>query len=204
MIKNVIFLLFALLFSACASTKRVVDVSMSKVDSASIATTTAVQVEHLIDTTTTEKGRVVVTEIEFSQSDTSSAIASLSMMDGALSIGAIQGKLIKSIKQTAIERESERKGESKEKNDSKHQEQAASLQKENIKQTKQVAPATDPYKWRYVFYLSIVALAGYLVLKANADCQLDKKDASRIDQAVLTSTKEKHPETTRFGVFLCS
>ena len=157
--------MLAALFAACSSTKRVVDVSVSKVDSVSIATTTAVQVERLIDTTTNESGRVVITEIEFSQSDTSDVIASLSIRDGTLNIGAIRGKPIKFIKQTTIEHEDERKGESKEKRDGKEQKQSASLQKENVKQTKQVAPAPDPYKWRYIFYLSLVLLTGILYFK---------------------------------------
>lgn len=82
--------------------------------------------------------------------------------DGTLNIGAIRGKPIKSIKQTAIENENERKGRSKEKHDGKEQKQSASLQKENVKQTKQVAPAPDPYKWRYIFHLSLVLLTGAL------------------------------------------
>lgn len=163
--KNVLFILLALLLSACANTKRVVDVSASKVDSASIATTTAVQIERLIDTTTNKMGRVVITEIEFSQSDTSDVIASLSIRDGALNVGAIRGKPIKSIKQTAIEHKDERKGESKEKRDDKEQKQSASLQKEKVKQTKQVAPAPDPYRWRYIFYMSLVLLTGILYFK---------------------------------------
>ena len=163
--KNIIFLILAVLLAACSSTKKVVEVSKSKVDSVGIATTTAVQIERLIDTTTNERGRVVVTEIEFSQSDTSDVIASHSIMDGSLNIGAIRGKPIKSIKQTAIEHEDERKGESKETHDGKEQKQSASLQKENVKQTKQVAPAPDPYKWRYIFYLSLGLLTGVLYFK---------------------------------------
>lgn len=163
--KNVIFLMLAALFAACSSTKRVVDVSASKVDSVRIATTTAVQIERLIDTTANERRRVVITEIEFSQSDTSDVIASFSIRDGTLNIESIRGKPIKSIKQTAIEHEDERKGESKEKHDGKEQKQSTSLQKENVKQTKQVAPAPDPYKWRYIFYLSLVLLTGILYFK---------------------------------------
>lgn len=163
--KNVIFLMLAVLFAACAGTKRVVDVSVSKVDSVSIATTTDVQVERLINTTTNERGRVVITEIEFSQSDTSDLIASLSIRDATLNIGAIRGKPIKSIKQTAIEHEDERKGESKEKHNDKEQKQSASLRKEHGKQTKQIAPAPDPYKWRYIFYLSLILLTGILYFK---------------------------------------
>lgn len=163
--KNVIYIIIAVLLAACSSTQKVVDVSVSKVDSVSIATTTAVQVERLIDTTTNERGRVVITEIEFSQSDTNDVVASLSIRDGTLSIGAIRGKPIKSIKQTAIEHEDERKGESKEKHDGKEQKQSASLQKDNVKQTKQVAPTTDPYRWRYIFYFSLVVLTGILYFK---------------------------------------
>lgn len=163
--KNVVFLIFAVLLAACSSTQKVVDVSTSKVDSIGIAITTAVQVERLIDSATTERGRMIITEIEFSQSNTGDDITSLSIKDGTLNIGAIRGKPIKSIKQTAIENENERKGKSKEKHDGKEQKQSASLQKENVKQTKQVAPAPDPYKWRYIFYLSLVLLTGALYFK---------------------------------------
>lgn len=163
--KSIIYLIIAILLVACSSTKRVVDVSASKIDSISIATTTAVQVERQMDTTKTERERVVITEIEFSESDTSDVIASLSIRDGILNIGAVRGTPIKFIKQIAIEYEDERKGESEEKHDGKEQKQSASLQKENVKQTRQVAQAPDPYKWRYIFYLSLVLLAGILYFK---------------------------------------
>lgn len=163
--KNVLFLLPALLLSACASTKKSFEASMIKVDSLGYQATSISKVERFADTTKTTTGRLVVTEIEFSQSDTGNALVDLSIKDGRLNIGSIKGKPIKSIKQTAIEHEDERKGESKEKHDSKEQKQSASLQKENVKQTKQVAPAPNPYKWRYVFYLSLVLLTGVLYFK---------------------------------------
>ena len=163
--KNALFLLLALLLSACASTKKSFEASMIKVDSLGYQAARASKVERFVDTTKIATGRIVITEIEFSQSDTGNALVDLSIKDGRLNISSIKGKPIKSIKQTAIEHKDERRGKSKEKHDSKEQKQAASLQKENVKQIKQVAPAPDPYKWRYIIYLSLVLLTGILYFK---------------------------------------
>lgn len=163
--KSIILIFLTLIFTACASTKKSTNISEHKVDSFSIATTAAVQFEHIVDTTTTESGRVVITEIEFLQSDTSNIIERLSINNGSLDIVDVRGKSIKSIKQTAIGHEEERKGKSKEKHDGNEHKQVALLQKENVQQTKRVSPTPDPFRWRYIFYLSIVIFLILLYFK---------------------------------------
>lgn len=164
--KNVLLLLLALLLSACASTKKSLETSTIKVDSLGHQATREVKVERLTDTTKTTSGRLIVTEIEFFISDSSlGSIESLSINAGDVDVSNIRGKPIRSIRQQTFESITEKKGEDKESREDKEQQQAVSVQKENIKQTKQASPATDPYRWRYIFYLFLVALTGILYLK---------------------------------------
>lgn len=164
--KNVLLLLLALLLSACASTKKSLETSTIKVDSLGHQAAREVKVERLTDTTKTASGRLIVTEIEFFISDSSlGSIESLSINAGDVDVSNIRGKPIRSIRQQTFESITEKKGEDKESREDKEQQQAVSVQKENIKQTKQASPAPDPYRWRYIFYLSIVALTGILYLK---------------------------------------
>ena len=164
--KNVLFLLLALLLSACASTKKSLEASTIKVDSLGHQVAREVKVERLTDTTKTTSGRLVITEIEFFTPDSScGSIESLSINAGNVNVSSIRGKPIRSIRQQTFESLTEKKGEDKESREDKEQKQAASLQKENVKQIKQVAPAPDPYKWRYIFYLSLVLLTGILYFK---------------------------------------
>lgn len=163
---NALFLLLALLLSACVSTKKSFEASTIKVDSLGHQAAREVKVERLTDTTKTTSGRLIVTEIEFFASDSSlGSIESLSINDGDVDVSNIRGKPIRSIRQQTFESITEKKGENKESREDKEQQQAISVQKENIKQTKQASPAPDPYRWRYIFYLSLVALMGILYLK---------------------------------------
>lgn len=164
--KTFLYLILSVLLAACSSTRKVVEVSTDKVDSISLSTATTVKAERLIDSTKTEKGRLVVTEIEFLQSDSlNNTIASLSIRDGTLNVVGVKGNAVKSIRQTIIEEHRESKGESRDSHEGREQKQYVSSHKENMKQTKQVSPAPDPYRWRYVFYLSLVILTGVLYFK---------------------------------------
>ena len=164
--KNVLFLLLALLLSACASTKKSLEASTIKVDSLGHQVAREVKVERLTDTTKTTSGRLVITEIEFFTPDSScGSIESLSINAGNVNVSSIRGKPIRSIRQQTFESLTEKKGEDKESREDKEQKQSASLQKEKVKQTKQVAPAPDPYRWRYIFYMSLVLLTGILYFK---------------------------------------
>lgn len=162
--KNV--LLLALLLSACASTKKSLDTSTIKVDSLGHQAVREVKVERLTDTTKTTSGRLVITEIEFFTLDSSlGSIESLSINAGNVDVSSISGKPIRSIRQQTFESITEKKGEDKESREDKEQQKAVSVQKESIKQTKQLSTAPDPYRWRYIFYLSLVVLTGILYLK---------------------------------------
>ena len=72
---------------------------------------------------------------------------------------------VRSIKQTVIESNVEKKGESKE---TEKQEQCTSkanaIREDSNIQIKE-APAPDPYRWRYAFYASLLFVAVLLYLK---------------------------------------
>ena len=91
--KNVLFLLLALLLSACASTKKRLEASTIKVDSLGHQVAREVKVERLTDTTKTTSGRLVITEIEFFTPDSSwGSIESLSINAGDVDVSSIRGK----------------------------------------------------------------------------------------------------------------
>lgn len=161
--KNVLLLLLVLLLFACTSTKKSLEVSTIRGASLEHQVARDVKFERLTDTTSTTTGRLIVTEIEFFTPDNSwGSIESLSINAGDVDVSNIRGKPIRSIRQQTFESITEKKGEDKESREDKEQQQAVSVQEENIKQTKQVSSAPDPYRWRYVFYLSLVALTGIL------------------------------------------
>lgn len=169
--KNAVYLTLAVLLSACSGTKRAVDQSATRADSSGLSAATDVRTESVVDCTSTESGRLVITEVEFFPTDSTggaphrNGITGLSIRDGALSINGISGNPIRAIRQTTVEAAGESRDEIRESRESKEQKQAVSVQKGNTRQTKQVAPAPDPHSGRYVFYLSLVLLAGVLYYK---------------------------------------
>ncbi|MGI6794938.1 hypothetical protein ACMYZ5_11635 [Bacteroides sp. KG68] len=164
--KNVLLLLLALILSACTSTKKNLDVSKVKVDSLGYQVTREVKFERFADTTLTTTGRLVITEIEFFAPDSALGIIERLLINGDnVDVSGIRGNPIRSIKQKAFESTTEKKGEDKESREDKEKRQSASLQKENMKQTKQVTPNPDPYRWLYAFYISLLLVAVLLYLK---------------------------------------
>lgn len=164
--KKYLFIVILVLLSACASTKKSLEASTTKVDSLGYKVAKEVKVERFTDKTKTASGRLVVTEIEFFTPDSSGgSVESLSINAGDVDVSSIRGKPIRSIRQQTFESITEKKGEDKESRENKEQQQAVSVQKENIKQTKQADPAPDPYRWRYIFYLSLVILTGVLYFR---------------------------------------
>lgn len=176
--KNALLFLLCILLMACASTKKSVqsretnEVSMQKTEAESAST------DKLIDTTKTEKGKITITEIEFypppasnepkQPNDNQGKPPKLSTNVSGLSlpnVGNIGSAAIKSIKQTTIEAESEKKGESKESSSTEQLKSEATVANNEKTMQSEVMPAPDPYRWRYIFYILLLGLIALLYFK---------------------------------------
>lgn len=174
------FIVVALMLASCASTRKIQETTASvSVDSTSIKETARHESEKVVDTTRTEHGKVVITEIIFDTAPAPSpatdkpdarASPDTSASDKPAAtvnipgFGQVSGN-IKSIRQTVLESDNEAKGESKE---SEKQEESkcnanVSVAEENNQRVEQ--PAPDPKRWRYYFYLAAVGVVVLLYLK---------------------------------------
>jgi hypothetical protein len=152
---------------ACASTrKNVQTTSESEVVQESTATQSA-KTEKMVDTTKTESGKIILTEIEFypptvieAHKDTTAR-----QMQSINNIGDIKGATIKSIKQTIIESHSEQNGKSREASETDGKQSEAILVKNEQTIHQDVSPAPDPYRWRYIFYILVLISVVLLYLK---------------------------------------
>lgn len=180
------FIVVALMLASCASTRKIQETTTSvSVDSVSVKETAKHESEKVVDTTRTEHGKVVITEIIFDTTpapspatdnpdasaspDTSASDKPATTNTPAATVnipgfGQVSGN-IKSIRQTVLESDNETKGESKE---SEKQEESkcnanVSVAEENIQRVEQ--PAPDPKRWRYYFYLAAVGVVVLLYLK---------------------------------------
>jgi len=162
----IIICMFAII--GCATTKKTTQLSESIQLSSESQESNFSNNEKFIDTTKMESGKITITEIEFYPPTTSDEPAKPPNNVSGLSlpnIGNIDNAAIKSIKQTTIESNSEQKGESNESSST------ASIKNEavsaNTEKTAKVdeAPAPDPYKWRYIFYILLVGVVAFLYFK---------------------------------------
>ena len=121
-------------------------------------------VRRIIDTTVTERGKITITEIEFYQpSEISFAnnVSDISLQN----IGSIGPAAIKSIRQATIETETEKKGETEESSsETGATNETATIQTENVTKL-EVTPTPDPKRWRYIFYIMLLAVIILLYLR---------------------------------------
>ena len=179
------FIVVALMLASCASTRKIQETTASvSVDSTSVKETANHESEKVVDTTRTEHGKVVITEIIFDTTpapspatdpdaraspDTSASDKPATTQTPAATVnipgfGQVSGN-IKSIRQTVLESDNETKGKSKE---SERQEESirnanVSVAEENNQRVEQ--PAPDPKRWRYYFYLAAIGILVLLYLK---------------------------------------
>lgn len=179
------FFVLALMLASCASTRKIQETTTSvSVDSVSVKETAKHESEKVVDTTRTEHGKVVITEIIFDTTpapspatdpdaraspDTSASDKPATTQTPAATVnipgfGQVSGN-IKSIRQTVLESDNETKGKSKE---SERQEESirnanVSVAEENNQRVEQ--PAPDPKRWRYYFYLAAIGILVLLYLK---------------------------------------
>ena len=163
--KNVVFALAVVLAASCSLKKKSVDTSVIKVDSAAVTATSKSKAERFVDTTVTTTGRVVITEVEFATDSTAGAIERVVFGASGVEVAGIMGRPIRSIKQHTFESIRERKGESQESEESEESKQSASVQREVSRVSKVLAPAPDPYRWRYIFYLALIGCGVVLYAK---------------------------------------
>ena len=157
--KRAVIMLAVALVASCSLKKKSVEASVVKVDSAAVTATSKAKVERLVDTTITTTGRVVVTEVEFTSDSTAGTIGSVVFGANGVEVAGIMGRPVSSIRQQVFESIHERKGESQEREEGEESKQSASVQREESRVSKVLAPAPDPYRWRYIFYLSLVGIA---------------------------------------------
>ena len=153
------------LVASCSLKKKSVDTSVVKIDSTAVTATSKAKVERFVDTTTTTTGRVVVTEVEFSTDSIAGTIESIVFGASGVEVAGITGRPVRSIRQQVFESIHERKGESQEREEGEESKQSASVRSESSRVSKVVAPAPDPYRWRYIFYLALIGCGVVLYAK---------------------------------------
>lgn len=163
--KRVAIMLAVAMVASCSLKKKSVDTSVVKVDSIAVTATSRAKVERFVDTTTTTTGRVVVTEVEFATDSTAGTIERVVFGASGIEVAGITGRPIRSIKQHTFESIQERKGESHEGEESEESKQSASVRSESSRVSKVLAPAPDPYRWRYIFYLALIGCGVVLYAK---------------------------------------
>lgn len=173
--KNIFIFILCMLMVACASTKKSTQTTketaniLAQVDESHSADT-----EKFIDTTKTESGKITITEIEFyppnanepppgnkESPKSTSNVSGLSLPN----VGNIGNASIKSIKQTTIEKDSEKKGESKESSSITNVKNEATLTNTEKTAKVETSPAPDPYRWRYIFYTLLLGTIAFLYFK---------------------------------------
>ena len=163
--KRIVIMLTVALVASCSLKKKSVDTSVVKVDSTAVTATSKAKVSRSVDTTITTTGRVVVTEVEFATDSNAGTIESVVFGASGIEVAGITGRPISSIRQQIFESVQERKGESHEGEESEESKQVASVQREVSRLSKEVAPAPDPYRWRYIFYLALIGCGVVLYAK---------------------------------------
>lgn len=173
--KNIFIFILCMLMVACASTKKSTKTTQETASvSAQVDESHSTDTEKFIDTTKTESGKITITEIEFyppnanepqpgnkeSPKNTSN-VSGLSLSN----VGNIGNASIKSIKQTTIEKDSEKKGESKESSSITNVKNEATLTNTEKTAKVETSPAPDPYRWRYIFYILLLGTIAFLYFK---------------------------------------
>lgn len=187
--KKIIALVLGFAVLASCGTARKIQRAEQKaqIDSATTTKETERSIDKYIDTTRSQHGKVTITEIEFYRIPDAKDIPPVkdrdknrfsesfrradSLFDATheanvelQNVGNIKGA-VKAIRQTVIESDVEQKGESKETGESKESESSANVARNEAGIQEKQEPTPDPYRWRYIFYISLVGVAVLLYLK---------------------------------------
>lgn len=178
-------LIFCFIMISCASTRKSVQMSCTSQTNTESAEKQTSKTEKVVDTTKTESGKVTITEIEFypptllpdvpmsGNEETTPCFE----IDG---VGKVKGGNVKSIKKTSIEAKSESKGQSNDSEETKNEESKAVADKTSNAKIVVEEPVPDPYKWRYIFYITLIGAMALLYIKRQPVLNWIKKLLSGI------------------------
>lgn len=136
------------------------------IDSMGTAITRNESSNRVVDTTVTQNGEIVITEIEFYQQDMEDADSSNhpSVADVELpGIGRVKGS-VKRIRQTQVKQKDERRGQSSESSVSDESKSNAALKRRDKDEHKESTPVADPLRWRYIAFIVSIIVASVLLL----------------------------------------
>lgn len=168
--KKVLFLLIvAFVIASCGTSRKVTkDVVEYALDSTENHVTKTETTDKVIDTTRTQTGEIIITEIEFFnngdvKTDSSGGNPDADTELDLPGIGKVKGS-VKSVKQTQIKKTDERKGESKETKKKDEKQDNANLVRTGKEEHKDSTPVPDQYRWRYIAFIVAVILAAIVLL----------------------------------------
>lgn len=158
---------------SCGTSRKVQEATRhSSVDSVAVEQTQKGVSEKVVDTTRTESGKIVITEITFGAScgqeshDTRASPdkeATLRATTNIQGFGEVSGN-IRTIRQTIIESDKQAKGKSGERKKQEESKSNANVsRKESDKQM--IATPTANHRWKYAFYMSMAFVVILLYLK---------------------------------------
>ena len=166
--KKTIFALIASLVIASCSTSRKAarDKTEHVIDSTGTTIARNERTNTFVDTTRTQTGEIVITEIEFFTPDMEDADSSMrpSVADVELpGIGRVKGS-VKRIKQTQVKQQDERRGQSGESSVSDESKSNAAVKRRDTDEHKESTPVADPFRWRYIAFIIAVIVAAVFLL----------------------------------------
>lgn len=173
--KIILLIVMLSLVASCASTKRkLTHISAVTIDSVNVESNNKTTKEVVIDSVKVESGRVTITEIIFHSND--------SINETSLNFGTIQinKSSVKSIKQTIVESIKEDTKRSKKSEEHKEKNKTSVLNKEEHRRNSFSEPAPDPYKWRYIFYIVLIAVSFLLYFKRMPIIESIRKIIARL------------------------
>lgn len=173
--KIVLLIIMLSLVASCASTKRkLTNNSVVRIDSVKMESNKKTTKEVVIDSVKVESGRVTITEIVFYPND--------SVNETSLNFGTIQinKSSVKSIKQTIVESIKEDTKRSKKSEEHKEKNRTSVLNKEEHRQNSFSEPVPDPYKWRYIFCIVLIAVSFLLYFKRMPIIESIRKIIARL------------------------
>ena len=183
--KKIILSLIVMFLASCAATKKGVETMNTSSSVQETTTSQEVKTEKVVDTTKTESGKITITEIEFYPPTLSPDYSMLWNEESTLcfeidDVGKVKGGNVKSIKKTSIEAKSESKGQSNDSEETKNEESKAVADKTSNAKIVVEEPVPDPYKWRYIFYITLIGAMALLYIKRQPVLNWIKKLLSGI------------------------
>lgn len=165
--KTIIALIASIVLASCGtSRKAAMDKTEHVIDSTGTAITRNESSETFVDTTRTQIGEIVITEIEFYKPDMEDADSSKRPSVADLELpgtGRVKGSF-KRITQIQVKQKDERRGQSKESSVSDESKTNAAVKRRDTDEHKESTPVSDPFRWRYIAFIVAVIVAAVMLL----------------------------------------